>query len=122
MKVEEYADPNKNSPGQQLDGKGSKKNREVVPPIASKNIKQLGRGQEAHMGAAYTDIVQKQHKGALIAMAHTAIDPWAVVIHLRDTSVTYPAVMGARRFVGFATHTVLVVLRLSWNPRLRYPA
>ena len=43
----------------------------------------------------------------MVIVTHTGIDPWTMMIHLHDTSVTSPTVMGPRSFESLTLRTIL---------------
>ena len=47
----------------------------------------------------------------MIIMTHTSVDPWTVMIHLHDTSVTSPTMMRPRSLVSLTLTTELELMR-----------
>ena len=74
------------------------------------------------------DVEHELQKVLHVALAHTVVDPGAVMVHFENTEVALAAVMSPSRLPSFFTNTLCAVLDLivltleRWSEALRDPA
>lgn len=63
---------------------------------------QACRKNDGTVDAAHDGEKEEPNEVDVISVPNAVVDPWAVVVHLKDTSITFCAVVRARRLEPFA--------------------
>lgn len=84
-----------------------RRERAAVCPLPPDTGEEMEAAQSKSVERDQSDVHCKEHKESLVFLSNAVIDPWAVVIHLPDTSLTNTAVVSALWFNAATLRTLV---------------